>query len=185
MSLHRSSRTLLQIYAALGTSSAYASGRRRGPEHGSAAAETPTISDPGACSQPSWKSPDSSSSSASTTQPSRPSRTPNREPRRRGRRWPTRRARVELREKLHVAAKERENAELKSLAELQEARQRGWIIAFAISACGVACAAGALSMAGSARQAVGHGHGRPQAAQRHAHRSHAMTCASPCMRWAC
>ncbi|MBL8278592.1 MAG: response regulator [Pelomonas sp.] len=56
-------------------------------------------------------------------------------------------ARIELQEKLNVAAKDKENAELKSLAELQEARQRGWIIAFAVSACGVACAAGALTMA--------------------------------------
>lgn len=56
-------------------------------------------------------------------------------------------ARVELQERLHVAAKEKENAELKSQAELQAARQRGWIIAFGVAACGVAGAAGALGMA--------------------------------------
>lgn len=56
-------------------------------------------------------------------------------------------ARVELREKLDIAAKEKENAELRAQAELQAARQRGWIMAFGVATCGVAAAYGALSVA--------------------------------------
>lgn len=56
-------------------------------------------------------------------------------------------ARAELREKLDVAAKEQENARLKADAELQAARQRGWIVAFAIAAVGVLATGAALALA--------------------------------------
>lgn len=59
---------------------------------------------------------------------------------------PTKR-RAELREKLDVAAKEQENARLKADAELQAARQRGWIVAFAIAAVGVLATGAALALA--------------------------------------
>ena len=56
-------------------------------------------------------------------------------------------ARVELQEKLNVAAKEQENARLRADAELQSARQRVWIVAFAVAMAGVAAAGGALGLA--------------------------------------
>lgn len=56
-------------------------------------------------------------------------------------------ARVELQEKLNVAAKDKENARLKAEASLQEERQRGWILAFAVAIAGGAAAGAALSVA--------------------------------------
>ncbi|MCE4536139.1 ATP-binding protein [Pelomonas sp. P7] len=56
-------------------------------------------------------------------------------------------ARVELQEKLNVAAKDKENAELKAESELQAARQRGWMMAFGAAAVGVAATAVALAVA--------------------------------------
>ena len=56
-------------------------------------------------------------------------------------------ARLELQEKLNVAAKDKENAQLRADAELQAARQRGWIVAFGVAAVGVAAAGAALAAA--------------------------------------
>ena len=56
-------------------------------------------------------------------------------------------ARVELQEQLNVAAKDKENAQLRAEAELQAAQQRGWIVAFAVAAVGVAAAGAALAAA--------------------------------------
>ena len=56
-------------------------------------------------------------------------------------------ARVELQERLQVALKDKENAQLKAEAELQSERQRGWILAFAVAALGVAAAGAALAVA--------------------------------------
>ena len=56
-------------------------------------------------------------------------------------------ARVELQERLNVAAKDKENAQLKAEAALQEARQRGWITAFVVALLGVAGTGTALSLA--------------------------------------
>ena len=56
-------------------------------------------------------------------------------------------ARVELQEQLNVAAKDKENAQLRAEAELQAAQQRGWIVAFAVAAVGVAVAGAALAAA--------------------------------------
>ena len=56
-------------------------------------------------------------------------------------------ARIELQEKLHVAAKDKENTQLKAEAELQAERQRGWVVAFGIALLGGALAAVALGMA--------------------------------------
>ena len=60
--------------------------------------------------------------------------------------------RVELQEKLAVAFKDKENAQLKAEAELRDARQRGWIVAFGIAALGVLGAGGALAVALRQRQ---------------------------------
>jgi signal transduction histidine kinase/CheY-like chemotaxis protein len=56
-------------------------------------------------------------------------------------------ARLETQEKLEVALKDKENAQLKADAELQAERQRGWIAAFVIAALGVAAAGTALALA--------------------------------------
>lgn len=56
-------------------------------------------------------------------------------------------ARVELQEKLNVAAKEKENARLKAEATLQDERQRGWILAFVVALGGVVGVGAALSVA--------------------------------------
>ncbi|MBL8278590.1 MAG: response regulator [Pelomonas sp.] len=56
-------------------------------------------------------------------------------------------ARIELQEKLNVAAKDKENTQLKAEAELQAERQRGWVVAFGIALLGGALAAVALGMA--------------------------------------
>lgn len=52
-------------------------------------------------------------------------------------------ARLELQEQLNVAAKDKENAQLRAQAELQAAQQRGWIVAFAVAVVGVAAASAA------------------------------------------
>jgi signal transduction histidine kinase/CheY-like chemotaxis protein len=56
-------------------------------------------------------------------------------------------ARVEIQARLDLALKDQENAQLKADAELQAERQRGWIVAFAIAAAGVAAAGTALAVA--------------------------------------
>lgn len=55
--------------------------------------------------------------------------------------------RIELQEKLNVALKDKENARLMAEAELQSARQRGWITAFTAAALGVIGAGAALAVA--------------------------------------
>lgn len=55
--------------------------------------------------------------------------------------------RLQTQERLDVAMKDKENAQLKADAELQAERQRGWIAAFVITAVGVAAAGTALAVA--------------------------------------
>ena len=56
-------------------------------------------------------------------------------------------ARVELQERLKVAARDRENSQLRAQAELQAERQRGWIAALGIALLGGVGTAAALGMA--------------------------------------
>lgn len=56
-------------------------------------------------------------------------------------------ARVQTQEQLNVALKDKENAQLRADAELQAERQRGWILAFAMAAAGVAAAGTAMALA--------------------------------------
>ena len=60
--------------------------------------------------------------------------------------------RVEWQEQLNVALKDQENAQLKAQAELQEIRQRGWVIAFGMAALSVMGVGSALAVVMSQRR---------------------------------